>query len=107
MWEFGITNSGFKVSAEVQRMFCVQNVEIHRNFKGEKWKKTRKIWNHKAQNSVKMSKGMFCDRNLLGMSTKKMERKIKGKSESQNSEYREKIRGQNLFEMSTGKVERK
>ena len=91
-------------------MFCVQNVEIHRNVKGgngKKRKKPRKIWNYKAQNSVKMSIGMFCDRNLLGMSTKEMEKKFKENSESQISEYREKIRGQNLFKMSTGKVERK
>ena len=54
-----------------------------------------------------MSKGMFCDQNLLGMSPKKMGKKFKENSESQNSEYREKICSRNLFKMSTGKVERK
>ena len=41
----------------------------------KKGKKTRKIWDHKSQNSVKMSNGMFCERNLLEMATKKMEKK--------------------------------
>ena len=35
-----------------------------------------------------MSKGMFCDRNLLGMSTKEMEKKIKENSESQFTKLR-------------------
>ena len=99
MWEFGIIKLG-----------SAKNVEIHRNVKvgnGKKGKKTRKIWDHKSQNSVKMSNGMFCERNLLEMATKKMKKKIEENSESQNSENREKIRIQNLFKMSTRKVERK
>ena len=35
-------NSKFKVNAEVQRMFFVQNIEIHRNVKGGNGKKRKK-----------------------------------------------------------------
>ena len=84
MWEFGITKLGIQ-----SKRRSAKNVEIHRNVKGGNGK-PRKIWNHKAQNSVQMSKGMFCDRNLLGMSTKKMEKKISRKT--QNTEKRFAVR---------------
>ena len=46
------------------------------------------------ENSVKMSKGIFCDRNLLGMSTKKMEKKSRKiqNHKTQNTEKRFAVR---------------
>ena len=50
---------------------------------------------------------MFCDRNLLGMSTKKMEKKIKENSESQNSEIQRKDSRSESFQNVNGKSGKK
>ena len=78
-------------------MFCVQNVEIHRNIKGENGKKIREnSESQRSEFSENVQKNVLISESFRNVN-RENGKKIKENSKSQNSEFREKILGQNIF----------